>query len=348
MTDGDQCATADTGESPLVSIVVPSYNRLDILPRCLEAIARQTLRDFEIIIVDDGSSDGTPEFLAQFESRHPDLRFRWFVNERNMGSNKSRNRGIREARGEFVAFLDSDSISPPNWLERITRGFVSERVAAVTGIVENPPPSNIYELAYKGTSRVHSAPFADRLVGGNMCIRRHLLEEYPLDEDLTYGCDEEGVYMRLREAGYEQRLVPDAVVRHEHYFGRRSFFRHAYRGGRAAAWLVYKYHLPQRLDMLPFMLTYLTLPLVLIDRWLAVMPLFFFAAALAAITYNDLFRKRKTIGETLRSFAVLLAYYHVRLLAYVTELVRLHLGKHDIKRVRLSRRPLVSSEKVES
>jgi hypothetical protein len=171
-----------------------------------------------------------------------------------------------------------------------------------------------------------------------MCIRRRLLLEYPLDEDLSYGCDEEGIYMRLRAAGYEQRLVADAVVRHEHYFTGRALFKHAYRGGKATAWLVYKYYLPQRLDMLPFMLAYLTVPLVLIDGRLGVVPLLFFAGALAAITYNDLFRKRKTVGETLRSFPVLLAYYHVRLLAYVTESVRLNLGRHTIQRERIAPR----------
>ena len=338
MTGDDERGSRGNGESPPVSIVVPSYNRLDILPRCLEAITQQTFGDFEVIVVDDGSSDGTPEFLARFEAEHPDLRFRWLVNERNMGSNRSRNRGIREARGEFVAFLDSDSIAPPDWLERVIRAFASERVGAVTGMVDNPPPSNIYELAYRGTNRVHGAPFADRLVGCNMCIRRRLLLEYPLDEDLSYGCDEEGIYMRLRAAGYEQRLVGDAVVRHEHYFTRRSLFKHAYRGGKATAWLVYKYYLPQRLDMLPFMLAYVTMPLVLIDLWLGFVPLLFFAGALAAITYNDLFRKRKTVGETLRSFPVLVAYYHVRLFAYVTESIRLYFGKHDIQRERITPR----------
>ena len=348
MTKDDQSALASAGESALVSIVIPSYNRLSILPCCLEALSRQTYRNCEVIIVDDGSNDGTPEFLARFQSEHADLNLRWFVNDRNMGSNRSRNRGIREARGELVAFVDSDCIAEPDWLEKLLRGFVSERVGAVTGMVKNAAPSNIYELTYKGTSRVRGSGFANRLVGGNMCIRRCLLLEYPLDEDLKFGGDEEGIYLQLRAAGYEQRLVPDAIVRHEHPFTRKSFFRQSYLGGRAAAWLVYKYHLPQRLDVLPFMLAYLTLPLVLIDRWLAVIPLFFFAGALAAITYNDLFRKRKTVGETVRSFPILLAHYHVRLFAYVTELVRLHFGKHDIKRVRLSAQPRICSKEPES
>ena len=88
--------------------------------------------------------------------------------------------------------------------------------------------------------------------------------------------------------------------------------------------------------MLPFLLTYLSLPLVLWSPALGYVPGFFFLAALAAITYNDLFRKQKTVSQTLRSFPVLLVYYHVRLVAYVIETISLRIRRHDIKRVRLS------------
>jgi hypothetical protein len=89
--------------------------------------------------------------------------------------------------------------------------------------------------------------------------------------------------------------------------------------------------------MLPFLLTYLTLPLVLVNVWLVAVPLFFFAGALAGITYNDLFRKQKTIGETIRSFPVLVAYYHVRLFGYVVQAIKLRVTRHDIERLHLPR-----------
>ena len=102
---------------------------------------------------------------------------------------------------------------------------------------------------------------------------------------------------------------------------------------------MYKYYLPHRLDLLPFMCTYLTLLLVAVQPWLAIVPAFFFAAALAAITYNDLVRKGKTLAETIRSFPVLLLYYHLRLAGYVLETLRLRLGKGGLKRVRLEQIP---------
>jgi glycosyltransferase involved in cell wall biosynthesis len=337
---------------PMVSIVIPTRNRCDILRRCLDALVRQTYPNFEIVVVNDASSDGTPVFLKEFADRHVHLAFRAIRNERHLGANPSRNRGIHAAKGVFVAFLDNDCIAEPEWLDRLMRGFTGERVAAVTGMVVDPPPNNIYELTFKGTHRVHRAGWAPRLIAGNMCVRRELLLKYRLDEDrseplkektgrpdvtISGRGDEEGLFLVLRAAGYEMRSMPDAVVLHEHPLDRRSFFRQAFRGGRSAARLVYKYHLPQRLDMLPFMLTYLTVPLMLIDLRAAALPLFFLVGALSAITYNDLFRKGKSIGETLRSFPMLLLYYHVRLGGYVAESFRLRLVKHGIKRFRLSR-----------
>ncbi len=335
---------------PDVSVVIPACNRSGILQRCLHALAGQTYAEFEVIVVDDCSSDDTPRMLESFAAANPALTLRWLRNERHAGANPSRNRGIQAARGRFVGFLDSDCLAEPDWLERLMTGFASERVAAVTGRVDDLPPTNIYELAFKGTHRLVKAGPAHRLVAGNMCVRRELLLAHLLDEDrasqpvsadgtpdvtVSGRGDEEGLFLRLKAVGYEQLVVPDAAVLHEHHYDRRSFFRQAFRGGRSAARLVYKYRLRPRVDLLPFILAYATLPLVVVCRYAATVPGMFFLAALAAITYNDLFRKEKTLAETVRSFPVLLAYYHVRLIGYVGEGLRLRLGRHNLTRVRL-------------
>ena len=320
---------------PMISVVIPTRNRRDALERCRAALAEQAFEDFEIIIVDDSSTDGTADFVNDFATDHATMRLRCIVNTTHLGANGSRNRGIREAQGSLIAFLDSDCIAAPDWLEQLVRGFDEDRVAAVTGLVEDPAATNIFELTYRGTNRVRAAGYPTRLVGGNMAVRRNLLLQYPLDEDLKYGCDEEGLYLRLRAAGHDQRFLFGARVRHEHPFTARSFFRQARLGGAAAAWLIYKYHRPPRLDLMPFILFYLSLPLGLVSTGLLTISAIFGAGALAALSYNELYRKGKTITETVRVFPVLLAYYHVRLVAYVTETILLRIRKHGIKRVRL-------------
>jgi glycosyltransferase involved in cell wall biosynthesis len=329
-----------------VSIIIPSYNRRSFLEPCLEALIKQTFEASEVIIVDDGSTDDTTDFLAQFAAKHPDFALRWFVHGSNLGANVARNRGVQEAKGNFVAFLDSDCLPQEDWLKELMKGFDSDVVASVTGHVDSTEPKNIYQLAYKGSSRVHGHGEAPRLVAGNLCVRRDLLLKYPFEKDLKYGCNEEGLYLRLRAAGYRQRLVPEAIVLHDHPHTMKTFFHRAWILGKAAAWLVYKYHLPPRRDLLLFIFGYLSLPLGLVNYWLLVIPLLFFAMAIAALIYNDLFRKRKTLSETILSFPVLLAYYHVRLLSYVKESLRLRLFPNSIDRARLSevrRRPAKSN-----
>ncbi len=269
---------------------------------------------------------------------------RWLRNEPQIGANPSRNRGIRESKGECVAFVDDDSIPTTDWLERLLAEFVSDRVAAVTGRVDNRKPNNLYELTLKGTQRVHGRVHATRLVGCNMCVRRDLLIKYGFDEDrarvspdvsVSGRGDEKGLYLMLKAAGYEQRVAHDAVVVHDNAHSRRTFFRYAFKSGGAAARLGYKYYLPPRIELAPLLLAYLLWPLMRLGRlgWLpSTLAAGFF---LATILYNDLFRKKKTALETLITFPLRLVYYHARLLGYPVEFARLWMGLDKMERVRL-------------
>jgi glycosyltransferase involved in cell wall biosynthesis len=98
----------------MISVVVPLYNKERYIRRCLESICRQTMRDFEIVVVDDGSSDASAEIAASI----PDSRIR-VIRQENRGEGGARNRGIQESRGELVAFLDSDDEWRPSFLEAI-------------------------------------------------------------------------------------------------------------------------------------------------------------------------------------------------------------------------------------
>ncbi|OYT69781.1 MAG: hypothetical protein CFK52_12965 [Chloracidobacterium sp. CP2_5A] len=99
---------------PLVSVVLCVYNRADYLGEAIASILNQTLDDFELIVVDDASTDASPEVARGFG----DPRLRYFRNETNCGHAPSLNRGIVEAQGRHVALMDSDDISLPERLER--------------------------------------------------------------------------------------------------------------------------------------------------------------------------------------------------------------------------------------
>ncbi len=102
--------------APEVSIIIPTFNRAVLLPRAIRSVMTQTFTDWEIIIVDDGSTDDTGSVLSGFASR---LGAKLVViHQTNAGSSAARNRGIDAARGRFVAFLDSDDEFRPNKLAR--------------------------------------------------------------------------------------------------------------------------------------------------------------------------------------------------------------------------------------
>ena len=109
-----------TTPSPQVSVVVPTFNRREVLPRALDSILAQTFSDWELIVVDDGSADGTAELV---ERDYSDARLS--VQE-NRGVSAARNAGIASARGEWIAFLDSDDAWLPEKLERQMEALESE------------------------------------------------------------------------------------------------------------------------------------------------------------------------------------------------------------------------------
>lgn len=103
-------------KQPKVSIVVPTYNRVKLLPRALDSILAQSFSDWETIVVDDGSTDDTPQLLSEYENRFDDRLV--CIKQPNAGPSAARNKGIEAASGRFIAFLDSDDEFLPTKLSR--------------------------------------------------------------------------------------------------------------------------------------------------------------------------------------------------------------------------------------
>lgn len=102
---------------PSISVIVPVYQAEKFLESCVESVSRQTFAGWELLLVDDGSSDGSPALCDRFAAG--DSRIRVFHQPKNQGVSEARNRGLREARGEAVAFLDADDRFEPQTLETL-------------------------------------------------------------------------------------------------------------------------------------------------------------------------------------------------------------------------------------
>lgn len=105
--------------NPLVSVITPTFNRADYLPYAVESVLSQSVPDFELIVIDDGSTDGTAELMERYLA---DSRIRYLKQE-NQGQSVARNRGIAEARGQFICFLDSDNAWVSTKLETSLKAF---------------------------------------------------------------------------------------------------------------------------------------------------------------------------------------------------------------------------------
>ncbi|PDY48206.1 glycosyltransferase family 2 protein [Bacillus pseudomycoides] len=121
-------------EKPLVSVIIPTFNREGIIERAINSVLKQTYSHFELIIVDDASADHTPEII----SKYSDERLRYIRLEENTKGTKPRNVGIKESKGEFIAFLDSDDEWLPNKLEKQINyigEFSDQDILCFTGLI---------------------------------------------------------------------------------------------------------------------------------------------------------------------------------------------------------------------
>lgn len=99
-------------KNDLISVVIPTYNRVSFLKEAIDSVLDQTFRNFELIVVDDGSTDKTSELLLSYDKKIK------VIKKANKGPSSARNRGIKAAKGEWIAFLDSDDAWKPDKLEK--------------------------------------------------------------------------------------------------------------------------------------------------------------------------------------------------------------------------------------
>ncbi len=116
----------------MISVVIPLYNKEALIGRTLESVLAQSYRDFEVVVVDDGSRDGSAAVVESFDD--PRIRL---IRQENAGVSAARNRGIAEARGEFIALLDADDIWKPSYL------------ATVADLIERYPQCDVFATGYE-------------------------------------------------------------------------------------------------------------------------------------------------------------------------------------------------------
>jgi GT2 family glycosyltransferase len=194
-----------------VSLVIPVYNQLVHTMQCLESILRLPDKGDEIIVVDNASTDGTPEYLKG-------MNVTVISNATNLGCAKAWNQGIRASRGEVVGILSNDIVVTPGWLPALVRFLEQSGHGIVSPAMREGPLD--YELDRYAAEFTESCRTATRpgLLGACMLVRRAVLDGIGLfDEGFAYGgCEDVDFLWRAQKAGITAGVTGSAFI---HHFG---------------------------------------------------------------------------------------------------------------------------------
>jgi len=212
------------------SIIIPTNDRLDLLIRCVESVRRYSPEDAEIIVVDNGSADGTISWCLSERVRFVSL-------ARNEGYPAACNKGLRVAAGDALVLLNNDTVVSPRWLDNLLAALYSAPDIGMVGPVTNYasgrqqvryPYADLEEFQRIAAEVNVSDPAkwirAERIVGVCLAFRRELMERIGLlDERFSPGHYEDDDYcLRARLHGFGLLICPDALIHHE---GSASFAR---------------------------------------------------------------------------------------------------------------------------
>jgi cellulose synthase/poly-beta-1,6-N-acetylglucosamine synthase-like glycosyltransferase len=229
---------APSNDLPYVSVVVPVRDGESTIGDCLDSIlATDYPTDRrEVLVVDNGSSDGTATLIQSRPVR--------YLREQKRGVSNARNRGIAESRGEILAFVDADCLVEPQWLTELVRPFADQEVGSVAGDLQHAPPTTAAErqaarmLGNWQQFAFNSNPAYP--ITANAAYRRDVLDRIgPFDPHMTRAQDVE-LGLRFQErSGLRLAYAERATARHRHRSTQGGFFRQqlgwAYGAGLVAA-----------------------------------------------------------------------------------------------------------------
>lgn len=209
----------------MISVIMPTYNRADAIQRAIESVINQTYRDYELLIIDDGSTDGTEIRVRKMD----DKRIRYFRYCKNRGANYARNYGMKHAEGEFVAFLDSDNIWKENFLECRMTEMERHRVDFVFGRIEVKSkegknytwPEDAQETLNDEDKLIHRMFLENTVDTNSVCMKYKCFQEMGgFDENLQRLQDWEYFSRILGSRRYKYYFSDDVLVKN--YIGADS------------------------------------------------------------------------------------------------------------------------------
>ena len=312
------------------SVIIPVYNRPDEARELLESLCAQTCRDFEVVIVEDGSAIPCKEVAEAYADR---LDIHYYVKE-NGGPGRARNYGVERARGEYVLILDSDAVLPEGYIAAVEDELEREPADAFGGPDRAHPD---FTPMQKAINYAMTSFFTTGGIRGgkkkldkfyprsfNMGVRREVYQALGGFSDMRFGEDID-FSTRIFKGGYRCRLFPEAWVWHKRRTDLKKFFKQVHNSGIARIHLSKRH--PGTLKLVHLLPAVFTLGCALLQVlaavaaalgcphwWVMLLPLVLFALIIMA----DASRQERSVGVGLRAIAA--AY--VQLTGYGTGFLR--------------------------
>jgi glycosyltransferase involved in cell wall biosynthesis len=205
---------------PYVSVLIPVFNCQKYVLEAINSILNQTFSDFELIIIDDGSTDGTRKLLETIN----DKRVKIFFNDKNMGQSYTRNKGLELAKGEYIAMLDADDVATPDRLEKQLLFFKKHSDCAAIGSFEGIIDENSKLIKNKVICRYTNPDYIyssllflyPYITHRSVMAKTDLLKKIRYDENFVT-CQDYDLFSRICLAGYNLCNIGEVLVfRREH------------------------------------------------------------------------------------------------------------------------------------
>jgi GT2 family glycosyltransferase/glycosyltransferase involved in cell wall biosynthesis/SAM-dependent methyltransferase len=232
---GNAISSIDSTNNVLTSIIILCFNQLEYTKKCLQSIVKYTSVPYELILVDNGSSDGTAPFLEDWANKHSNCKI--IFNNENRGFAAGNNQGIAAAKGDYILLLNNDVIVTRDWLKRLLAHIDSDENIGMAGPVSNSVsgPQQVEHVTY-GQNMNKMQNFARnysknnvgrtqeifRLVGFCLLIKRQVLDIIGgLDENYGNGnYEDDDLCLRSGIAGFRNIIAHDVFI---HHYGSMTF-----------------------------------------------------------------------------------------------------------------------------
>ena len=225
--------------APLVSVIMPAYNAERFLEEAIRSVMSQTVTDWELLVLDDGSKDRTATIAADLAAQ--DSRIRFLPNEANMGVAKTRNRGFALCRGQYVALLDSDDVWHPDKLEKqlaLAEQTDADMVYCSYGIMDEYSKPSRRDYVVRECVDLKALLRENSIGCSTVMLRRELVKTYRFIEDFYH--EDYVLWLQLLQDGCKAVGCAEVLVQWRLIANSRSFDK---RRSAKKRWLIYRQYM---------------------------------------------------------------------------------------------------------